>query len=244
MNEVLVDKEHNYVHLISGGLDSTYSLLKLAKDVKKEKKPKYPIHPIFFDYGQFAANTEWKSVLSVVKYISSHLDMSNTIANPVQISLRSDLFKWCKNVAFTGEEVGDKTCEIQNRNMILISVLASYLFACAENQKVNHTSFEVHSGFKNGEMPDCNRGFFDSLAGILLTYRKKYKIKFEIMDNTDRQGIINRTKKLLRGSEEELKRVLRMTISCYSPINGKPCGSCWKCNKLKKDKIYSARYAL
>jgi len=85
---------------------------------------------------------------------------------------------------------------------------------------------------------------FKKLENILEDYKEHYRITFEIMDNIDRQKIINKTKKLLKGSEKELKRILKMTISCYSPIGREPCGSCWKCNKLKEEKVYSARYGL
>ena len=51
-------------------------------------------------------------------------------------------------------------------------------------------------------------------------------------------------KELLRGSEIKLKEFKGITISCYAPQNGKPCGLCWKCKKLKEEKVFDIRYSL
>ncbi len=136
------------------------------------------------------------------------------------------------------------TCEIQNRNIVLFSILASYLFACAENQRIESTYFEIHSGFKNGEMPDCNSEFFKKFCELLNIYKPNYQMKVEVLPDINRQKVINKMKKLLGGSESKLKEFKRLTISCYAPKNGKPCGSCWKCKKLKEEKVFKDRYGL
>jgi 7-cyano-7-deazaguanine synthase in queuosine biosynthesis len=239
MKEIQVDKTRNYVHLFSGGLDSTYTLLKLATDVHEGKKEKHQIQPIFVDYGQFAASDEWKSVNNVISFIRSTLNETDIISDPIHMSLCSDLFTWCKNVAFTGVEVGDKTCEILNRNLVLVSIVASYLMACAENQLINKTGFEIHSGLKDGEMLDSNRSFFDCLEKLLSTYKKQYAIEVSLIPAMTRDSVCGKIKKLLKGSELQLKKLVSLTVSCYSPKNGKPCGSCWKCNKMKEEKEYA-----
>jgi 7-cyano-7-deazaguanine synthase in queuosine biosynthesis len=244
MEEIKINEDLNYVHLISGGLDSTYSLMALTKDIIKQKKPRSSISPVFFDYGQHAAEAEYACSLNAVNKTAEEFGANTIIKQPVHISLRSQLFQWCNNVAFTGIETDDETCEIQNRNMVLISSLASYLFACAENQKVESTYFEIHSGFKDGEMPNCNSKFFDKLCELLLLYKPKYKTNIDVLPNLNRQQVINKMKKLLRGSEIKLKQFKGITISCYAPKNGNPCGSCWKCNKLKEEKVFDIRYGL
>lgn len=237
MEEIKIGAGINYIHIFSGGLDSTYSLLKLAKEIGKGQKTEGGIHPVFFDYGQAAANNEWRSVQNAIKFISSALNnMGAKIDNPVSINLRSGLFTWCGNVAFTGIEVGDEIPEIQNRNMVLISVLASYLYACAENQKIPSAMFEVHSGFKDGEMADCNRGFFDDISKLLYSYKKNYEINFILLNNMKRQTIINKTKKLLGGKEKLVENILAITTYCYSAVDGKSCGVCWKCKKIEEEK--------
>jgi 7-cyano-7-deazaguanine synthase in queuosine biosynthesis len=244
MEEITINDKLNYVHLISGGLDSTYSLMKLTKSIIRGKKPRFAVSPVFFNYGQYAADAEFKCCEKVVNKIASEFGVSDLLHRPLNISLCSGLFQWCKNVAFTGIEIGDETCEIQNRNMVLISILASYLFACAENQKIESTNFEIHSGFKDGEMPDCKSEFFNKLSDLLSVYKPHYTIKLGLLPNLNRQQVINKMKKLLRGSEIKLKEFMRITISCYAPQNGKPCGLCWKCKKLKEEKVFDIRYSL
>lgn len=240
MKEIQVDKTKNYIHLFSGGLDSTYALFKLAIDVHKGKKQKHQIQPIFIDYGQYAAPYERRSVENVINFIRSALGDSDLLSDPIEISLLSDLFTWCKNVAFTGVEVGNETCEIQNRNMILVSVVASYLMACAENQGIEATVFEIHSGLKEGEMRDSNRPFFDCLEQLLGEYKKEYPIKVQLIEDMTRDKVCRRIKRLLRGSETKLKELLWLTVSCYCPIDGgRQCGSCWKCDRMKQDKEFA-----
>jgi len=137
VEEFPVDNINNYIHLFSGGLDSTYSLFKLTTDINKNKAEKHNIQPLHIDYGQFAASSEWISVNNVIEFLRSKLDSSDFLLPPTKMNLKSELFTWCDNVAFTGKEKGDETCEIYNRNMVLISVLASYLIACAKNQNIN-----------------------------------------------------------------------------------------------------------
>jgi 7-cyano-7-deazaguanine synthase in queuosine biosynthesis len=60
MEEIEINDKLNYVHLISGGLDSTYSLMKLTKSIIKGKKPRFEVSPVFFNYGQYAADAEFK----------------------------------------------------------------------------------------------------------------------------------------------------------------------------------------
>lgn len=225
----------NYLHLISGGLDSGYSLLKTAKE-KKEKEPSVVIHPIFFDYGQFASETEWSSVVKIVEYIRDFLNEQSLIDDPVKISLKSELFQWSESDAFKGIE-GNPNPEIGNRNLVLFSVLTSYLMACPNHQKIPKTGFSISSGFKEKELLDCSRDFFDKFTELLSMYKPEMKFYFGILENWNRQRVINETKVLLGSSEIELEKFLHLTISCYSPINGKPCGKCSKCKSLAVEKM-------
>jgi 7-cyano-7-deazaguanine synthase in queuosine biosynthesis len=240
MHEIQVDKTKNYIHLFSGGLDSTYALLKLVTDVYKGKKEKHQIQTIFIDYGQHVAQYEGESVQDVTNFIRSILGETDFLLDPIHISLRSDLLTWCNNVAFTGKEVGDETCEIQNRNMILVSIAASYLMACAENQGIEMTIFKIYSGLKDGEMPDSNRHFFDRLEELLHEYKGQYPIKVELIPKWSRDKICGEIKRLLKGNEAQLKQLLALTVSCYSPIDGrKPCGDCLKCRMMKQEKKFA-----
>ena len=100
MEEIKINGKLNYVHLISGGLDSTYSLMKLTKSIIKGKKPRFEVSPVFFDYGQYAAEAEFKCCLNVVNKIASEFKVSDLLHKPFNISLRANLFQWCKKCSF------------------------------------------------------------------------------------------------------------------------------------------------
>lgn len=237
MEEMKVVKGDNEIHLFSGGLDSTYSLFKRCKEVEKASEASH-IQPIFMDYGQYASIAEWSSVREVVKFIQSELNGRTILDEPIIINLRSDLFIWSKSVAFNGMETKGSTPEIENRNMVLLSILYSYAMACARNQNVPKAVFEVYGGFKDGEIADCNSSFFSSLSGLMKQYHPEYTVNFHLLPGgLTRKNTISKLKKLLKGSETKLKRLKGLTISCYSPIDGKPCGACWKCRKIAEGKL-------
>lgn len=236
MKEIKINKGLNYIHLISGGLDSTYKLMALLKDIHEDKISKAIVTPVFFDYGHYAAQAEYESVKKVVNKVKEEFDTMSILEEPIKISLKSDLFLWCKNVAFTGIEVGDKDGEIQNRNMVLFSILASYLFACAENQGINEANFEIYSGFKEKEMSDCNQAFFDKISALLLTHKAKYNISLKVLPASTWKQIKNEIIRLYKGQGNKFNEIEDIIISCYSPKNGKACGSCCKCKFIAKQK--------
>ena len=249
MIEVKVNPEFNYIHLLSGGLDSAYNLLRIVKNFKKENA-KVVIYPIFFDYGHLAAKTEWVRVKEIVKYIRLFLNDKNIIANPIKISLRSQLFQWCTSQAFKGLE-GEEFAEIENRNLVLFSVLASFLIACANHQKILKARFEISSGFKEKELPDCNDEFFGKFVEIMGLYNKNRQVpkdlcfNFSILDKMDRDTVLAETKKMLNNDPSELDKFLKLTTSCYSPTkDGKPCYKCCKCNSIREDKMESNKIEL
>jgi len=228
---------NNYIHLFSGGLDSTYSLFKLCKELEKSGGA-CSVQPIFVDYGQYASTAEWSSVRRVIKFLRSELRNHAVVNDPIIINLRSDLFIWSKSVAFTGIENEDSTPEIENRNMVLLSMLYSYAIACARNRNIPETVFNVYSGFKDGEMRDCNNEFLDRLSELMRQYHPEYIMNFHLLPgNLTRKRTYAKLKELLKGSQPKLERLLGLTISCYLPNNGKPCHKCWKCRKIAEDKL-------
>jgi len=236
MEEMKVVQGDNYVHLFSGGLDSTYSLFRLCRELEKVDRISY-VQPIFMDYGQYASMAEWSSVRKVSGLIQSEL--SRAILNePIIISLRSDLFIWSRSVAFCGKETSDSTPEIENRNMVLLSILYSYAIACARNQGISSAAFNVSSGFIDKEISDCSKVFFDGLSGLMQQYHPEYTMSFHLLpEKLTRKATYSKLKDLLKGSQDKLKGLLAATISCYSPIDGKPCGKCWKCRMIAEGKL-------
>lgn len=238
MEEIEVNEKHNFIHMFSGGLDSTCELLRLALEMDRSETEKRTVWPLFIDYGQFAAWHEWACVNRIVAFIRARLDDPTFIRPPLRMCLRSDLFTWCRNVAFTGVEVGDEDCEIQNRNIILLSAVSSYLRACARNQGIENTEFEIHTGFKEREMADASRDFFETLEELLTEQKGDYTIRIKLLGDLTRGQTYTRLKKLLKGSQQALNELLELTTSCYSPRpNGKPCGQCWKCKRIAALKL-------
>ena len=237
MEEMKVVQGNNYIHLFSGGLDSTYSLFKLCKELEKSNEAGN-IQPIFMDYGQYASIAEWGSVNKVIKFIQSELHNPGVLNNPIIINLRSDLFIWSKSVAFSGIESKDSTPEIENRNMVLLSTLYSYAIACARNKNIPEAVFNVYSGFKDGEMGDCNNLFFKRLSELMRQYHSEYNMNFHLLStNLTRKQTYSDLRRLLKGSQPKLNKLLDLIISCYSPHNGKACGDCWKCRKIAEGKL-------
>lgn len=220
---------------MSGGLDSAYSLLRIAKE-KKEKEPSAVIHPIFFDYGQFAAEAEWASVAKIVRYIRSLLNEQSIVDDPVKISLESELFQWSESDVMKGLK-GKLNLEIENRNLVLSSVLASYLMACTNHQNIPDAKFIISSGFKDEEMKDCGRDFFDKIEILLSLYKPAMKFHFDMLKGWSRKRVIHETEELLGSNKTKLNDFCQLTISCNRPSSdGKPCGGCSKCISLELEK--------
>jgi len=156
-------------------------LFKLAKAISKGKEANNPINPVFLDYGHAAAQTERECSQKVVNYIRSYFKNEVVINELIEISLVSQLFSWCNSVAFTGNINGNDTCEIQNRNMVLYSILGSYLFACADEQGIEKATFQITSGFINKEMKDCSSEFFKTMERLFSKYRSNLKISIKFV---------------------------------------------------------------
>lgn len=233
IEDIPLNEKSNHIHLISGGLDSAYSLLSKAKEFKKQNVS-IVIYPIFFDYGHFSAEVEWAKVSGVIEFIRDFIKDTSMISNPIKIMLKSDLFSWCKNDSFMGKSE-HLNPEIENRNMVLFSILASFLIACAEHQGIKSTEFIITSGFKEKEMLDSNRVFFDKISELLKKQNKGLTFYFDILSYMEREEVIKKSKRLLRGNEIDLKKFLKLTISCYHPIDGIRCGECSKCKSIAKN---------
>lgn len=230
ITEVTITQKGNFIHLLSGGLDSSFSLLELAEEFAANKSHNL-IFPIFFDYGHQAARIEWKRVKSVVQLIQKKYGKT-VVAKPIKISLKSDLFQWTKSNAFKGNS-GNRNAEIENRNMVLFSVLASYLLTCANNQQVTTTSFTITSGFRDGELFDCNQRFFTAFEDLLKLYKPCFTFSFKFLSETRHQIIEAIGRKY---NEQESEDFLRLTTSCYDPgKNGEPCGICHKCVSIREE---------
>ena len=164
--------------------------------------------------------------------------------DPLKISIRSELFSWSLSDAIKGEE-GEKSPEIENRNLVLFSILASYLIACANHQRIIDekddgvkATFLITSGFKEKELPDCNQAFFEKFAELLSDYKRALKFSFSILNIADRKDLFKDLQRIFIGNGINTSKFHALTTSCYHPnADGTPCGRCSKCEIIREEKM-------
>lgn len=230
----IYENQANYFFLISGGLDSSYGLLKFALQNRGSK----PINLIFFDYGQATAKYEWESVCKVYDFLSNHFDQTQTFIEPFKIDLRSMLFSWSNSISFTGkQETGMinshfDICEIENRNMVIYSILYSYILSLIKKQDISACEIRVLSGLRNHELSDASEPFFRYLNQAMLEYHQEYKFVVEfIIDKTPRQ-ILEALFSIFQNDKQKILTFCRYTHSCYTSTDGTPCNNCPKCKSI------------
>jgi 7-cyano-7-deazaguanine synthase in queuosine biosynthesis len=230
----IYENQKNYFFLVSGGLDSSYGLLRFSI----ENKERRPVNLIFFDYGQATAEYEWKSVCKLYKFLTEHFGQNHALIEPFKIDLRSMLFSWSKSVSFTGkEETGImnkhfNVCEIENRNMVIYSILYSYILSLVKKQDISSCEIVVLSGLRNHELSDASDTFFGYISKAMLQYHREYKFTTQfIVDKTPKQ-ILEDLFIIFQNDEQKVLNFCRYTHSCYSSINGNPCSNCPKCKSI------------
>jgi len=229
----VLNKGKNHFFLYSGGLDSSYGLLKLL--IRNEITD--PLNILFFDYGQKAALYEWKAVQKVYAFLNKNLD-SNILKQPHRFDLRSDLFSWTKSVSFTGMDHTPRNndfsvTEIENRNMVLFSVLYSYILSLVNRQNIHQCEMIIYTGLRNKELPDASDSFFYYINEAMREYHKKYSFHVEYLVDKTPNEILNELKNNTLGlSSTQTLEFLKSVSSCYRPIDGKPCYTCPKCKEV------------
>jgi len=224
----------NYFFLYSGGLDSSYGLLKLLLDGKITS----PINLIFFDYGQAAAGYEWEAVQKVCAFLKESFDSHNILQQPLRYDLRSDLFSWTDSVSFTGKNRKSTNArfsetEIENRNMVLFSVLYSYILSLLNQQNVGRCEIIVYTGLRDKELPDASSSFFFHLNEAMKEYHKEYQFSVEYLINKTPTEILKDLKdNVLNLNRAQALEFCESVSSCYNPIHGKPCYNCPKCRDV------------
>lgn len=208
MNKALV--------VLSGGLDST-AALRLSMEKFDE------VEAISFDYQQ-----KQRVELELAQYTCARLNVKHKI---VDISFLNDInrgFSANTDSSIEMPTIHDVLGEPQpvtyvaNRNMILMSIAASY----AETQKIN----TIICGFQSNDTygyHDTTPIFVEKLNSVL-SENRTHKI-------TITAPFVNMSK------YDELKAVLELdgnldlfktTITCYNPdFEGRSCGTCPSCSE-------------
>lgn len=188
-----------FIHLLSGGLDSTVLLYDMLDQGAKA-------HCLLFHYGQrhakeldFAQETCLKLK---VKY--------DVIDLPYQLFTRSALAGQSQKVDLSGSAT-----VVPNRNMVLISMAASYALShggTAVSWGVNADDSEVY--------PDCRSEFYKNLNFALRICDNR---RMEV-----HAPYIVRTKRAVVEIGRRLKVPFEQTWSCYAG-GQEPCNDCGAC---------------
>jgi 7-cyano-7-deazaguanine synthase len=215
--------------LLSGGVDSTIAMLK-----RIQQNDFSDFQPVFFDYGQKARKEEWTAVSRVSKEIQ-RLDLipeKVCFHEPKFVELSSSqhggansIFAWSRSELIDQKAVNNPYLE--NRNMILLSIIASYV----ESQISENDEAVIITGFRN-EFPDTKAEFVFQLNSLLAFLLKETKKKISIEAPIIDYGPGGKRKMILDFKAYE--NIINLTWSCYRPIDGKPCNKCDACRDRKQ----------
>jgi 7-cyano-7-deazaguanine synthase len=190
------------VLLASGGLDSTTMAFWLQKQG-------ITFTPLFINYGQHCAETELKTLKTVLSITMLDkleiIDISSVYAKSTSRFIKpADLWK---------DEIDADDLYIPYRNTLLLTVAASFA------RIIGYSN--VYSAFINSNHAkeiDCSNSFFQSMEELLASYGSvSIKMPFRYMSKYDvaKLGI-------------SLSAPIGLTFSCQaSPTI--PCGACPNC---------------
>lgn len=189
-----------FIHLFSGGLDSTVLLYDL---IAQEHKA----HCLLFNYGQRHAKELNFAQATCIKLSVPY----EVITLPRQLFDRSALTGGLHKV----DELAGTPTIVPNRNMVLISMAASYALShggTAVSWAANGDDAEVY--------PDCRSEF---LTHLNRTLRVCHTRRMEV-----HAPYIVRTKREVVQKGRELGVPFEETWSCYAG-GDEPCGACGAC---------------
>lgn len=214
----------------SGGLDSTSLLLNLLKN-------DYKVHIFNFNYGSKQNIHEQQKLQNNLVYLTNKgykidcktIDISSAMGNLKSSLTRED------------EETPEGAYSRENQEVIFVpnrnAIFASIIFAQALTlYKDTGNDVSICMGIHNNETstyPDCTPQFFNKLfeafcegnwdSNHIHTYNPYVDVnKLDVLKDA-----IDSCEKL----ELDLNTVMKNTLSCYSPVDGKACGKCPTCEE-------------
>lgn len=217
----------HYYALFSGGFDSTLAILKVISG-------RNPIElvPVFFDYGQKSRVEEARAVKRLVSAFRERSKHPHTVIKDCRVfkieNLESGLFSWSDSAILGGRPEHEDT-DLENRNMILISCLASIIMANWKKSKTNDP-IEIITGFTNGWY-DTNLSFIRNLNKLFRDAGKPIKVIAPLIPRGQKGGMTPEQLLNIADSLNALSLLKEMSWSCYYPQYGEPCGKCDPCRK-------------
>lgn len=219
----------HYYGLFSGGFDSTLAILKVISS----KKP-VQVTPIFFDYGQKSRKEEAKAARRLVPALRKRIKHSKTSIEDCRMlrleNLESGLFSWSQSPILKGRPIREDT-DVENRNMILISCVASIIMADLGKSYANRP-VEIITGFTNGYY-DTDLNFIRGLNKLFRAVRKPIKVVAPLIPRGQKGGVTPEQLIQMVDSLDAYSLLKELSWSCYYPQNGKLCRTCDPCKKRK-----------
>lgn len=143
-------------------------------------------------------------------------------------SLKSGLFSWSGSAILEGRPRHEDT-DVENRNMILISCLASIIMADWKRFR-NSNVTEIITGFTNGWY-DTNLSFIRSLNKLFRDADKPIRVIAPLIPRGQKGGVTPEQLIEIIRSLDAYSLLEEMSWSCYYPQNGNPCRTCEPCKK-------------
>jgi len=217
----------HYYGLFSGGFDSTLAILKIVA----ERSP-LRLTPVFFNYGQKSIVQETKAVKDLIpsfRAFASKINRETSIEDCIIVPL-DNLFSWSKSAILQGRpKEGD--VGVENRNMVLISCLASIIMASESEE--DGESIEIVTGFTNGYY-DTKLAFVQGLNGLFEKMGKRIKVITPLISDKQREPVSELRLLKIARSLGVISILREKTWSCYFPQDGQICKDCDPCKKRRR----------
>lgn len=212
----------------SGGLDSTSLLLNLLKN-------DFNVHIANFNYGSKQNIFELCLLYKNIEYLKSKgfnvdyktLDISDAMSNLSSSLTRKDVET--PEGAYNSEN--QKVIFVPNRNAIFASIIYAQALSLY-NDTGNDVS--ICMGIHANEVsvyPDCTPEFFDTLFNAFQkgNYNPEHIFAYNPYVNVTKQKVLEDAIDSCEKLGLDLNVIMKNTLSCYSPKNGKACGKCPTC---------------
>jgi len=215
--------------LLSGGIDSTLATLMAIQAGNTTNTSR--VIPVFIDYGQKSRKQEWYAVSRVSERLRREASSKGIrFVSPIRIVLVAHpkdglrLFEWSKSMLLKGNKSGDP--EVENRNMVLLSVVASYAKSCIKSNE----NGVIVTGFRD-EFYDTRREFVKQMNKLFVSLKVRIAVSAPVIKY---KGDVGKKKLVDKYRRDGYKDLIDMTWSCYAPNKNRPCGECPACTKRNK----------
>lgn len=212
----------------SGGLDSTSLLLNLFKNG-------YNPHIINFNYGSKQNCAEAIMLNHNLEYLRSKgfradfrtLDISDAMYNLSSSLTRKDI------ITPDGEYSKDnqRITFVPNRNAIFAAIIYAHAVTV---HKDTGSDVSICMGIHANEVsvyPDCTPDFFNTLFAAFQkgNYDSDHIFAYNPYVNVTKQQVLEDAIDSCSVLNLDLNIIMKNTLSCYKPIDGKACGTCPTC---------------